>query len=166
MKHWSYSDGVRKLILFLDFDGVLHPAERAETLFCCKQHLWTILRSCPQVDVVFSTSWRETHSFKNLVELVTTYGGEDLACRFVGATSMLEKPDIRSGQKYRSRELECEAWLAGNSLTNRPWLAVDDVPGWFSYGSKNVYITDYRQGLTEQGIAQIIGKCVSKADVN
>lgn len=147
------------MILFLDFDGVLHPEKDAKTLFCCKQHLWTILRCCPQVDVVFSTSWRESHSFESLVDLVTTHGGEDLACRFVGATPMLEKPDIRGGQKYRSRELECEAWMIGNGLSYRPWLALDDVPAWFSYGCHNVFIVDYQQGLTDECITQIIGCC-------
>lgn len=35
------------MILFLDFDGVLHPEiTGAPDDFVCRQHLWKVLRTC------------------------------------------------------------------------------------------------------------------------
>jgi len=42
------------MILFLDFDGVLHPElDGAPDDFVCRRHLWKILRTCLDVNVVF-----------------------------------------------------------------------------------------------------------------
>ena len=46
------------MVLFLDFDGVLHP-ETALSTRADFQHLpllWRILREVPEVEVVFATS--------------------------------------------------------------------------------------------------------------
>jgi hypothetical protein len=73
-------------ILFLDFDGVLHPIQRSEPDFCRLELLWKILRACPDVEVVFSTSWRKIYSPDEIIEFVTFGGGEDMAHRFIGST--------------------------------------------------------------------------------
>ena len=90
------------MILFLDFDGVLHPFQaRDEGYFCCVPHLLEILRQHPEIRVVFSTSWRGEFPFPRLVEFVTADGRENLAHRFIDSTPYLsqnpEQPFGHSG---------------------------------------------------------------------
>lgn len=139
------------MILFLDFDGVLHPecCENDRQLFCCTAALWQILRACPDVQVVFSSSWREAHRPEELLDFVTLGGGEDLAHRFIGSTPILE-----SGEHRYKREAECREWLRINSCETQPWLALDDTDFWFE--GTNLFLVDYQVGLTDEDVAAII----------
>lgn len=143
------------MMLFLDFDGVLHPESSGE-LFCRTELLWQILRACPNVDVVFSTSWREIYPFDDMLEFVTYGGGEDLAHRFVGATPMVvsDKLAYQTEELYR-REAECCLWLEGNNQ-HRSWLALDDTDFWFR--GPNLYLVDRRTGLTDADVATVIAR--------
>ena len=141
------------MILFLDFDGVLHPieAEGAE-LFSCLQQLWTLLRRHPEIDVVFSTAWRSRLSLNTLREYVTMDGGEDLAPRFIAATT--DKIDHDSD--LESRLIECESWLAENAREQDPWIAIDDMAGLFGHKpAANVYIVNSAHGLREHDVEAI-----------
>lgn len=143
------------MILFLDFDGVLHPLDAdADRLFCCAPRLWTILRRHPEARVVFSTAWRQRLAFKALVDYTLLGGGEDLAGRFIDCT-----PEIDCDDDYQRRRLECEAWLADNHRESGPWLALDDMPLLMGFGeSPNVYIVDYRHGLREHDVAAVAAR--------
>jgi len=140
------------MILFLDFDGVLHPElpGRPDD-FSSRPHLWEILRACPGVEVVFATAWRELHSFDELVVFATQGGGEDLAHRFIGATPVMQ--DVQ----YR-REAECRQWLADSGQQGRPWLALEDFDSYFSPACPTLYMVDYRTGLTEPDVAMLIAR--------
>lgn len=142
------------MILFLDFDGVLHPETSDAELFCRLPLFWELLRQCPEVEVVFSTSWREIYPQDELLAFVTSGGGEDLAHRFIGSTPLARKPPYEDD--YRLREIECLAWLEGSGLQERPWLALDDVAYWFSPNNSNHYLVNYRTGLTEVDMAEIV----------
>lgn len=152
------------MILFLDFDGVLHPELSGVEEFCCAPVLWAVLRDCPHVEVVFSTSWRESFPQQDLVRYATAGGGEDLASRFIGVTPIPEvarrsfvqyglqpEPDSR-----RSRECEIEVWRHANNATQRPWVAVDDVAWWFSEDCPNLYLVNYKIGLQMADLATLI----------
>lgn len=138
------------MVLFLDFDGVLHPQEHGGELFCRRPLLWDILRARPQVRVVFSTAWREKYALEELVAFATAGGGEDLAARFVGVTPI---HPLDLAEECRHREKECLAWLAANRHGG-PWLAVDDVEQWFS--CPQLYLVDCETGLTAEDAARII----------
>ncbi len=144
------------MLLFLDFDGVLHP-EPADTdeLFSCAPMLWKILRACPSVDVVFSTSWRTQHSVDELINFVTNGGGEDLAHRFIGATPVLADKARYETKRGFVREDECLAWLVGNGRQDQRWLAVDDFRWFFSPKSHGLFVVDYQCGLTEADAASV-----------
>lgn len=147
---------VAPMILFLDFDGVLHPEDRDAVAFCQAHLLWQILRACPHVQVVFSTSWREVQSMNELVEFVTHGGGEDLRPRFIGTTpKVITDPQANF---HRSREAECLAWLEMNGHIETPWLAIDDIDHWFSPSSTNLHLTNYKVGLTDADVEAIIAK--------
>lgn len=49
------------MMLFLNFDGVMHPEQIAATDFCRAPILWEILRESEHVNVVISSSWREIY---------------------------------------------------------------------------------------------------------
>lgn len=61
------------MILFLDFDGVMHPVNQVD-LFCREEHLARVLRDFPGIDIVISSSWRETHTLKNMKTFFLTFG--------------------------------------------------------------------------------------------
>lgn len=155
------------MILFLDFDGVLHPEVVGVANFCKAPILWQVLRVCQHVDVVFSTSWRETYPKRELVEFVTRGGGEVLSRRFIGTTPCPETARAlwgRIGVKevptdgYRVREYECRLWRHLNRALDRPWLAIDDHAHWFEVGLANLYVVDARHGLREEDVPRLIGR--------
>ena len=148
------------MILFLDFDGVLHPHLRHEPDFCHNELLWQILRACPDAQVVFSTSWRDIYSPAELVVLVTNGGGEDLVNRFIGFT-----PNLEGEGRYGRRDLEIQSWLDANSYVG-PWLAIDDIPELFNGGHPNLHIVDGNRGLTDADVAAIIGRIQSEVEVS
>lgn len=138
------------MILFLDFDGILHPKYIGVKYFCRTKLLWQILRSCPDMQVVFSTSWRKMHKPEELLEFATYGGGENLAHRFVGQT-----PIIKARSDHDLRDLEIQQWLDTNQHTGH-WLALDDMPELFCSEHPNLYLVDGSTGLTEADVAAII----------
>ena len=144
------------MILFLDFDGVLHSltGENDDEYFCRLPVLWEILRARPEVEVVFSTSWREIYHLEEMLDFVTGNGGEDLRHRFVGQTPSI--PVAPDADYYRSREIECLAWLSENQRDLSRWLALDDIEYWFSRESPNLHLVNGMTGLTEIDIPAIL----------
>lgn len=144
------------MILFLDFDGVLHPEPCGdEGEFCRVPLLWQILSACPDVSVVFSTSWRSLHRPEELLDFATAGGGEDLAQRFIGSTpSIIQEPGAFVTGRVYKREAECREWLRHHGGTNQPWLALDDYA--VDFRGPNLYLVDRRSGLTETDVAAII----------
>lgn len=122
--------------------------------------LWQILRACPAVEVVFSTSWRDEFAIDQLREFVT-YGGEDLAPRFIGVTPTLARTTgaDEAGPDYH-RELECRAWMAGNNRRDA-WIAVDDVVEKFSPRCPELYLIDETTGLTEADAEILIARLMA-----
>ena len=132
------------MILFLDFDGVLHPYplhvddQHAELLMHTPL-LWSLLRRHPELQVVVSSSWRERFSMDYLVDFLTYGGGEELAGRIAGATPVIS---------HLERDRECMAWLESNSHVGTPWLALDDQPALFRDCQAELYQVNQRTGLT------------------
>ena len=137
------------MILFVDFDGVLHPQNKG-AVFTCTSVLWAVLRLHPHLRVVISSSWRWDRSLENMKRLVTANGGEDLAGRIVGVT-----PKLRHTIYAGSRQLECEAWLQANSLSDMPWLALDDMPELFEADTSHLYQVDARFGLRDADVVRL-----------
>lgn len=133
----------------MSIDGVLHPSPAAGNVFCCVQHLWTILRARPSIEVVFSSSWREVYDPEVMLDFVTSNGGEDLLARFVGSN-----PVLRTEEAYQ-REAECLAWLYGNGFADQPWLALDDAGQSFQERSP-LYRVDPQTGLTPDDVPRIL----------
>lgn len=108
-------------LLFLDFDGVLHPRPTlAGERFCRLPLLEGWLRERPHVDVVISSSWRFANS---LTELRSIFS-EDLQSRVISTTSA-------GGDAGGSREHQIRQWLQYEA-PGATWIAIDDSSWLFS----------------------------------
>lgn len=117
------------MILFLDFDGVLHPDPCHDTarLFEHAPRLGDVLDDFPEVDVVLSTSWRASRPVDQLREALPPQVGT----RIVGATPHFNTFSAPRRLVPYQRQAECERWLADNDAGERDWLALDDRASWF-----------------------------------
>lgn len=116
------------VVLFLDFDGVLHPrgGAMAGERFSKKSMLEGLLRepALLHILVVISSTWREAYPLKSLISIFS----EDIQPRIIGAAPILN--DIDSAyQRYR----EIKAWLSHHPEVSR-WVALDDAAGDFPQG--------------------------------
>ncbi|WP_342617552.1 HAD domain-containing protein [Rhodoferax sp. GW822-FHT02A01] len=149
------------MILFLDFDGVLHPdpCDRRDW-FCQLPLLENVLRQHPHVDVVISSSWRYDHS---LEQLRGTFA-EDLRSRIVGVTPTDARPQVEDWMPQallpsHHREIECRKWLQRYRSTQTHWLAIDDVREWFAPDCKNLLVTDSGKGFRPEQV-EFLEKCI------
>jgi hypothetical protein len=111
------------VILFLDFDGVLHRYDEVTANYCCYlPRLEAILRAFPSVRIVVSSNWRKHH---DLQELQSFFSG-DIAQRVIGVT-----PDLGATMDKRDqrglRHHEAKAWREQHHFTGA-WCALDDMP--------------------------------------
>lgn len=101
------------MLLFLDFDGVMHPTGRNRIPFEHLDAFESILRCHPYVHVVISSSWREVHDFEHMRE---GYFATDIQDRIVGAT-----PIIPGATRWQ----EVMAYVTDTHYTG-PYIVLDD----------------------------------------
>lgn len=98
------------MILFLDFDGVTHPEPYAlETAFQQLPFIEAVVRDMAGVEIVITSSWRESHS----LEALRKFFALDIRPLVVGATPDMWNPALPP-PFVRERERECMAWMAAN----------------------------------------------------
>nr|WP_315491420.1 HAD domain-containing protein [uncultured Rhodoferax sp.] len=126
------------IILFLDFDGVLHPDPPTSEapLFCRAGLLQQFLHQHWGVAVVVSSTWRKTRTLEQLQGLFP--GWSD---RVIGATS-------ESIEANYTRQFECEAWMRENVDPWTPWVALDDRPWNFRPFEQRLVLVERSTGLT------------------
>lgn len=164
------------MILFLDFDGVLHNEN--VTLKRCKQssarwlkdherryltstghyvkgtnlfehadRLTAAIAPYPDVQIVISSTWRE-HFYP---EKLLSFLPPELAARVIGQTPRYDKYG-----GVGARLLEVLAYLHGNGLAKRQWIALDDQAQLFWDDTENppdnLFICG-NDGLTEETAA-------------
>jgi len=136
-----------RLIVFLDFDGVLHPDPcRDEQLFEHAPRLTRALEEFPEASVVLSTSWRTFLKFEQLVEPLDA----DLQRRVIGVTPRFaEFAAKRELVPYR-RQAECVHWLSQNGMNDSAWIALDDRPSWFEPYCENLVACDALVGFDDE----------------
>lgn len=119
-------------VLFLDFDGVMHPAENGS--FCNLPNLQRALASCPEVDVVLSTNWRINSDPEKLLSNFPC----EIRSRVVDVTPVL-------GEGPYERQSECEAYIADKQV--RFAIVLDDDASLFSPGWPLLMLVDRYVGL-------------------
>lgn len=138
------------MLLFLDFDGVMHPVRCGVDQYFCRLGLledW--LQRQPDVEVVISSSWRAVHP----LDEIQSYFGAEFQHRIVGATPQLMRGSWDKGGEVFVREKEIALWRSSNSSPDRPWGALDDMPELFSVGHRHLVVVDGAVGLTEADLA-------------
>ncbi len=127
--------------LFLDFDGVFHPIGAGVQHFQapCVQLFSEVLRMCPGVPIVVSSTWRCAHSLEEL----RGFFPEDVGTRMVGTT-----PELLVGEGYY-RYKEIKLYLEKHASPDAPWVALDDNREMFPPACDGtLVITDSGTGLT------------------
>ncbi len=148
------------LILFLDFDGVLHPEFCRESKhFVCEPYLISALEGI-DVEIVVSSTWR---TLRPLDEIRARLSAA-VASRIVGATARYSQlADVPSRLALYEREAECVAWLKTNRPAWTRWLAVDDRAWLFRPFCANLFLVDGKRGLTEGSSSQLRARLTSTA---
>jgi len=124
------------MLLFLDFDGVLHPAlDGREPNFCRLPLLEPVLRAAPSVSIVISSTWREALTLDELREPFSA----GIACR-IAVTPLLEGA-LRHGEIMR--------YLKLHATHATEWVALDDAVVEFPRGCPYLLLCDPRTGLTD-----------------
>ncbi|MGV8898672.1 MAG: HAD domain-containing protein [Burkholderiaceae bacterium] len=121
-------------LLFLDFDGVLHPFPMPSDparLFCNLPQLEAVLRDIPQLQVVISSSWRENRSLADLAALFSP----DIAKRIIAVLPVIEIRCLADAKAVRYREIEQFLKEQGEPIK---WIALDDDPALFPFNCPNL----------------------------
>lgn len=140
-------------LLYLDFDGVLHPDAAYRTkhgimlknypghaLFENSQLLVDALAPYPQVKIILSTSWVKELGFTNARKRLS----DELARRVIGAT-WHTRMDKRQWD-YLSRYQQVQQHATRHSVKN--WLALDDdTDDWHPQARSHVVACDTKLGL-------------------
>lgn len=117
------------MILFLDFDGVLHPVfprrelpDEENQLFSFLPRLEGVLRDFPEFKIVIASSWRENRSWENVIKAFS----QDISARIIGATPVLKSKEPPYPKHPRYEEIL--DYLNINNLATARWVALDDDP--------------------------------------
>lgn len=135
------------MILFLDFDGVLHPEPcyDQEKLFCHLPKLEKVLIDFPQVRIVISSTWRETRTIDTLRDFFCV----EIRHRIIGVTpSWRDYPELMDRIGFQ-RHVEIEAWLRNSGEPWAPWLSIDDKPYLFRPFLPTLIKTESGRGFDE-----------------
>lgn len=128
------------VLLFLDFDGVLHhffpmpgvsDAEN-ERFFYLPNFEKAIRELSVPVEIVIASTYRHKYGIDELRHFFSP----DIARKIVGVTPNAEEArnilGVEKGDQGDngpgSRQLEVEAWLKRSRRDGHPWVAIDDFP--------------------------------------
>lgn len=134
------------MLLFLDFDGVLHPAppyNRDMGVFCHLERFEAVMREFSDWEIVISSSWREQFELDEL----RGFFSPDIACRIVGVTPVFLT--VACG-----RQREIERYLNTQSGATH-WIALDDAAHEFEPGLSCLVVCQSEVGLDERAAADL-----------
>lgn len=123
------------VVLFLDFDGVLHhffpiadSSDAGNQHFAFLPNFEQAVRACQRdVEIVISSTWRKLYP----LDQIKQHFSPDIAEKIIGVTPVLDLGNARG-----SRQIEVEAWLKDNRPHSQ-WVGIDDMPDLYE---KNVAV--------------------------
>lgn len=137
---------------FLDVDGVLNCESDWERPFSinleCLKNFITLLEKDKDPHIILSSTWRVGYTntgivsskSNNLMKMLEEFG-----FRIEGTTPVSNK----------TRQEEIEFFIRRNNVTD--YIVLDDDDSLFPRPSEiNLYITDFRKGLTDNDVKRII----------
>ena len=132
---------VQSALLFLDFDGVLHPANSPTCeRFVQMPRFEHVMRDHAEVDIVISSSWQDAYSIQQLRWLFSP----GIGARIIGGTL---SADPRREADTRYRQI-----LKFLSKVGRmgPWVALDDTAEEFPINCPYLVLCDSTKGFDEE----------------
>ena len=147
--------GKGELILYLDFDGVLHhenclwhskigaylSAPEGYVLFQHSELLEQLLAPYPQVQIVLSTSWVRQYGCSKAAKNLRPV----LRSRVIGATY---NSNMRE-HEFSALPRGLQVWSDVVKRKPRNWLAIDDVAeGWPENSLPNFVLTHKQDGIS------------------
>jgi hypothetical protein len=140
------------MILFLDFDGVLHPIPcKNADLLCHIPRLEKVLRDYPQVQIVISSLWR----CEQPIEQLRGWFSEDIRPRVIGITPFISECDERTGFIIaQTRHAEILEWIEQNKYSG-PWVALDDAVNQFPEGCGQLIACQTETGFDVHAAAEL-----------
>ena len=144
-------------VLFLDFDGTLHPFGCwVDQHFCRLPVLEAWLRRRADVAIVITSTWRQDHT---LEELRARFAA-DLQARVIGATPVLQRDSWaqRGGEPQglqHERHTEVLRWLAQSGEPLRRWAALDDQVELYKPGCEQLVLCNSKVGLTQLELEEL-----------
>jgi hypothetical protein len=133
-------------IVFLDFDGVLHPGSSSrDEHFMCLPRFEGVIRKFTNVRIVISSSWRYYYSLEQLKANFSN----DIRPRIAGFTPLLE------GDMPRIRHDEIQHYLARLAAPPGSWIAVDDAILEFPKGFRNLILCDPNVGFDHRAAIRL-----------
>ena len=148
--------GTDELILYLDFDGVLHhqnclwhpkigaylSAPEGYVLFQHAELLEKLLAPYPQVQIVLSTSWVLKYSCSEAAKNLRP----GLRSRVIGATF---NSNMRK-HEFSALPRGLQVWSDFVNRKPRDWLAIDDAnEGWPEHSLQNYVRTHRQDGISD-----------------
>jgi hypothetical protein len=139
-------------ILFLDYDGVLHPDPCADAarLFEQAPRLADELQPFAEVEVVLSTAWRTHLALPDLVARLPP----SLRARVVGVTPCFHQIDCPPARVPYRRQAECLHWIEAQR-PGAEWFALDDRPSGFEPYCERLIATASAVGLDDAALNRL-----------
>lgn len=139
-------------VLFLDFDGVLHPdpCRDAARLFEHAPRLSAALAPFADLAVVLSTAWRTHHDAGQLMRHLPA----PLRAKVVGATPCFHAIDCAPALVPYRRQAECQHWI-DRERPGADWLALDDRASGFEPYCDRLIATRSDTGLDEAALNRL-----------
>jgi hypothetical protein len=128
-------------LLFLDFDGVLHPAGGEAQHFVNLPRLERLLREYPMVDVVISSAWQDGLTLEELKGFFSA----DVAARIIGVTRSVDL-----GHEAESRYDQINMYLRCVRHGPVAWIALDDAVHEFPDCCTQLVLCDSARGLDDE----------------
>lgn len=135
------------IVLFLDFDGVLHPKGAGGPRFTRPPLFEAFLREPAMVDmsIVISSTWRQAYALPKL----RGFFAPDIATRIIGCT-----PTLSSYSSDFERGEEIEAWLAASHVAR--WVGLDDdVDGFTPRLRRRLVLCDGTRGICIEDLEKV-----------
>ncbi len=134
-----------KFLIFLDFDGVLHPTRASDHEKFKPEAIQSVNRILDELDakIILSTAWRMDFGIERFNAWFKN--------RIIGSTPIHEL-DL---QIKHPRFHEIVDFLKSSEWQKTPWIAIDDKRTHFPIESP-AYITDAKTGITSTDADNII----------
>jgi hypothetical protein len=133
------------MLIFLGFDGVMHPAAGDRTLFEHRDTFEALLREHAHVEVVITSSWREVFDIDTLRD---EYFSRDIRARIVDVTPLI--PGAMRWQEVRAYLDEVR--YAG------PYVVIDDDASEFPAGWAPLLLCEPQTGLDAGKLAELVAR--------